>query len=69
MSLVSALASPGSPARLTEARDALWCLGISGDLPIIAAAIGSDEQLPAARELIRRHALLRACAAEATWSF
>ncbi len=61
MGMVSALSFPHVRGPVTEGREALWRLGLSGDLPIIAAEIGSSEQLPAARELIRRHALLRAC--------
>jgi cyclic beta-1,2-glucan synthetase len=61
MGMVSALAFPRVSGPVTEGREALWRLGISGDLPIVSAAIASDEQLPAARDLIRRHALLRAC--------
>ena len=59
MGMVSALAFARVRGPVTEGRDSLWRLGISGDLPIIAAEISSDEQLPAARDLIRRHALLR----------
>lgn len=61
MGMVSALVFQRVRGPVSEGREALWRHGISGDLPIIAAEIGSFEQLPAARELIRRHALLRAC--------
>lgn len=61
MGMVSPLVFPRVRGPVTEGREALWQLGISGDLPIISATIGNDEQLPAARDLIRRHALLRAC--------
>lgn len=61
MGMVSALVFPRALGPVTEGRESLWRLGISGDLPIVSAVLGSDEQLPAARDLIRRHALLRTC--------
>ncbi|MEG2858809.1 MAG: glucoamylase family protein, partial [Clostridia bacterium] len=41
-------------------RDALWALGLSGDLPIIAVFIGCKEQMPVAREAARAHEFYRA---------
>lgn len=42
-------------------RDALWRIGVSGDEPVICAALENEGQLRAARDLIRRHDLLRVC--------
>lgn len=42
-------------------RDALWRIGVSGDEPVICAKLGDEAQLRAARDLIRRHDLLRVC--------
>ncbi len=38
---------------------ALWPLGVSGDLPIIAAFIGGKDQLELAREAVRAHEFYR----------
>lgn len=57
MAMTSALVFPHPRGSVTEGRDALWRCGVSGDAPIICAALGDDD-IPAARELIRRHALL-----------
>ena len=42
-------------------REELWRFGISGDEPIICARLSRPGQLRAARELIRKHDLLRVC--------
>jgi len=42
------------------ARD-LWPHGISGDVPVIAAKIKTDEELVEAERFIKRHSLLRQC--------
>ena len=42
MGMVSALAFARVRGPVTEGRDSLWRLGISGDLPIIAAEISSE---------------------------
>lgn len=39
----------------------LWSYGISGDLPLITARLGSDEDTDFAKKLIARHSLLHAC--------
>ena len=41
-------------------REALWRLGISGDLPIVCAECAGADGVPAGTELLRRHALLSA---------
>ena len=41
-------------------KDALWKLGISGDLPILAANLTEEVHKRAAMRLLRQHALLRA---------
>jgi len=46
---------------LSEGRDCLWRLGLSGDLPLVCFRLESPEQAETARSLIRRHALLSAC--------
>jgi len=38
---------------------ALWRFGVSGDLPILTARLRSDDDIEAARKLVREHALLR----------
>ena len=42
-------------------RDALWQLGISGDLPIVCAECASAGDVTRGGEYLRRHALLAAC--------
>lgn len=42
-------------------RNALWALGVSGDLPIAAFDCPAPEELGAAEAAIRCHALLRSC--------
>jgi hypothetical protein len=46
MGMVSALSFPHVRGPVTEGREALWRLGLSGDLPIIAAEIGSSDSFP-----------------------
>ena len=61
MDMAAALSFPRAAGELTESRDALWKLGISGDEPIICTQLDADSQVPALRSLIARHALLRSC--------
>ena len=61
MDMAAALSFPRAAGELTESRDALWKLGISGDEPIICTELDGDSQVPALRSLIARHALLRSC--------
>ena len=42
-------------------RNSLWRIGVSGDLPVVCALLEDENQLRAARELIRRQDLLRVC--------
>ncbi len=44
--------------RAPYGREELWKLGISGDLPVVAARVGSVAELAEAQNLIKRHALL-----------
>ncbi len=53
--------APAARAADAMGRDALWRLGISGDLPIAAMELGDDGSLAAAAVQLRRHALLSAC--------
>lgn len=69
MGMVSALAFPRAAGPVRQGREALWRFGISGDYPILCAALEGDAQLPAARALIARHALLRACGFKADLVF
>ncbi|MEG1632973.1 MAG: glucoamylase family protein [Oscillospiraceae bacterium] len=61
MAMASALVFPRPSGAVTEGRDALWRFGISGDLPIICSELTCGDRLPAAAELLRRHALLTLC--------
>ena len=61
MELGAAIAFPRSRSELAPAPEGLWKYGISGDLPVVCAHLNSLAQREAARSLIRRHALLRAC--------
>ena len=63
MDMVGALMAgrlPEAPARLRR-RDALWALGVSGDLPILAADFAPAEHSRRAARLIAQHTLLSAC--------
>lgn len=63
MAMVGPLRSdylPDAPARLRR-RDALWALGVSGDVPILAADFAPAEHRSRALRLIAQHALLSAC--------
>ena len=40
-------------------RESLWEYGVSGTLPVAAAVIESEEQIPAAADLVRQHEFLR----------
>lgn len=55
-----ALRSPSSVIeRGAQAPNALWALGISGNLPILLVRIDQEEELPLIRELLQAHEYLR----------
>lgn len=64
MALAGPLTRPELPEAKPEPRllkkDALWKLGISGDLPILAANLTEEVHKRVAMRLLRQHALLRA---------
>ena len=43
------------------AKEALWRLGISGDIPIIAAIADNEEYAENVKKLLKSHAILRQC--------
>ena len=65
MELVGPLLSGGLARAETEPAlqkpEALWALGVSGDLPILASPLKTDRDRLLARSLLRRHALLTGC--------
>jgi cyclic beta-1,2-glucan synthetase len=50
---------PHTLALNTKTQAGLWQYGISGDLPIVLARVGSEEDLDVARQLLRAHGYLR----------
>lgn len=65
MALITPLLSPRAGADVPDERllrrEALWRFGLSGDLPIVCAALTAGAQEPGAGALLRRHALLESC--------
>lgn len=59
-SLLPELCFPTAPAG-TLRQEALWPLGISGDLPILCARYGGDSELSAAKKLMDTHLFLCGC--------
>ena len=60
LDMAPALVFPRYPAGGAP-RDALWRIGVSGDEPVVCAELDDVSRLRAARDLIRRHELLRVC--------
>ncbi|MBQ3276790.1 MAG: hypothetical protein IJH47_07040, partial [Oscillospiraceae bacterium] len=56
--------SPGASSVPAVPRNELWKHGVSGDVPIHAVVCADAEAVPAAREELRRHALLGVCGVE-----
>ncbi len=52
-------ASSQTIERGAQPPNALWALGISGDLPIILARVDQDEELPFVRDLLQAHEYLQ----------
>ena len=61
MGLVGPLLFPHPSGDVTEGREALWRLGISGDLPILCVRARDASQAAGCAALVRRCALLRLC--------
>ena len=49
---------PADATALRRGQQGLWCLGVSGDLPIVACAVDDDSGLAAAGRLLNTHRLL-----------
>jgi cyclic beta-1,2-glucan synthetase len=49
---------PTAAAALEKGQKSLWCLGISGDLPIIAAVVEAEEEIEGGKMLIPLHRFL-----------
>lgn len=47
--------------RCREGKEGLWRFGVSGDVPILCTRLNSADELPAAEELVKQHALLSTC--------
>lgn len=60
---------PKAAQHCTTGRDALWKLGISGDLPLIVFGAIDEDSLPLCRTLLKRHAFLRNCGVSADLVF
>ena len=68
MNMIKYLAFPGcSDPRgggrrpVPGGQEGLWRFGVSGDIPILCTRLNSADELPAAEELVKQHALLSTC--------